>query len=84
MRKYIDTFKQRLTESENLNISDVSDSKSYTKDDVIDLIYNWKINDLGKYDPSSDEEWNFTNPKSPNYISLDRIKSKIIDFMKDK
>lgn len=26
MRKYIDTFKQRLTESENLNISDVSDS----------------------------------------------------------
>jgi len=28
MRKYIDTFKQRLTESENLNISDVSDSLS--------------------------------------------------------
>jgi hypothetical protein len=26
MRKYIDTFKQKLTESENLNISDVSDS----------------------------------------------------------
>ena len=26
MRKYIDTFKERLTESENLNISDVSDS----------------------------------------------------------
>lgn len=24
MRKYIDTFKQKLTESENLNISDVS------------------------------------------------------------
>ena len=28
MRKYIDTFKQRLTESENLNISDVSSSKN--------------------------------------------------------
>ena len=27
MRKYIDTFKQRLTESENLNISDVMESK---------------------------------------------------------
>jgi hypothetical protein len=27
MRKYIDTFKQRVTESENLNISDVSGSK---------------------------------------------------------
>jgi hypothetical protein len=26
MRKYIDTFKQKLIESENLNISDVSDS----------------------------------------------------------
>ena len=26
MRKYIDTFRQKLTESENLNISDVSDS----------------------------------------------------------
>ena len=27
MRKYIDTFKERLTESENLNISDVSRSQ---------------------------------------------------------
>jgi hypothetical protein len=27
MRKYIDTFKQKLTESENLNKSDVSSSK---------------------------------------------------------
>jgi hypothetical protein len=27
MRKYIDTFKQKLTESENLNISDVNDNK---------------------------------------------------------
>lgn len=26
MRKYIDTFKQKLTESENLNISDVRSS----------------------------------------------------------
>jgi hypothetical protein len=28
MRKYIDTFKQRLTESENLNISDVRSSEN--------------------------------------------------------
>ena len=27
MRKYIDTFKQKLTESENLNISDVRSGK---------------------------------------------------------
>ena len=32
MRKYIDTFKQKLTESENLNISDVSGS--FTLDDL--------------------------------------------------
>ncbi len=32
MRKYIDTFKQRLTESENLNISDVR--SSFTLDDL--------------------------------------------------
>ena len=31
MRKYIDTFKQRLTESENLNISDVRQSLSLLK-----------------------------------------------------
>ena len=34
MRKYIDTFKQRLTESENLNISDVRRSFSFTYDDL--------------------------------------------------
>ena len=28
MRKYIDTFNQRLTESENFNISDVSESQN--------------------------------------------------------
>ena len=33
MRKYIDTFKQRLTESENLNISDVR--SSLKKNDIV-------------------------------------------------
>ena len=38
MRKYIDTFKQKLTESENLNISDVSDSELFTLQDIKDTV----------------------------------------------
>jgi hypothetical protein len=40
MRKYIDTFKQRLTESEKLNISDVRSEFNY--DDLIDLLQTIK------------------------------------------
>jgi predicted Zn-dependent protease with MMP-like domain len=36
MRKYIDTFKQKLTESENLNISDVI--KSLTLEDITNIV----------------------------------------------
>lgn len=36
MRKYIDTFKQKLTESENLNISDVS--RSFSEQELIDFV----------------------------------------------
>ncbi len=60
MRKHIDTFKQRLTESENLNISDVSDSQKYWFNDreewdiernklnVSDDDINWSKDDKGK------------------------------------
>ncbi len=60
------------------------ESKVYTKDDVINLMYDFKLKELGKFNSSTDEEWNFTNPNGYNYVSLDRIKSKIVDFMNDK
>jgi hypothetical protein len=40
MRKYIDTFKQRLTESEKLNISDVMVSTFKIGDKFIDINSN--------------------------------------------
>jgi hypothetical protein len=46
MRKYIDTFKQKLTESENLNISDVSDSLS-PKETLTLLMKIWERIPLG-------------------------------------
>ena len=48
MRKYIDTFKQRLTESENLNISDVSDSINLTYPEAFDKYINNK-SVIGRY-----------------------------------
>jgi hypothetical protein len=60
------------------------ESKVYTKDDVINLMYDFKLKELGKFNSNTDEEWNFTNPNGYNYVSLDRIKSKIVDFMNDK
>ena len=60
------------------------DTKVYTKDDVINLMYDFKLKELGKFNSSTDEEWNFTNPNGRNYVSLDRIKSKIVDFMNNK
>ena len=60
------------------------ESKVYTKDDVINLMYDFEVKQLGKFNSNTDEEWNFTNPNGRNYISLDRIKSKIVDFMNDK
>ncbi len=65
-------------------LNENTDSKLYTKDDLINLLYDYEIKRLGKFDPHTDEERNFTNPNSPGYISLDRIKSKIVSFLKDK
>ena len=58
MRKYIDTFKERLTESENLNISDVrssDDGSILGSTDAFTLVervlksYNLKDVQNGKY-----------------------------------
>jgi hypothetical protein len=49
MRKYIDTFKERLTESENLNISDVMKRINDLKDEY-ERIRNYEYD---KYD----DEW---------------------------
>lgn len=73
---------KKFNESEESFGSD--DTKVYTKDDVINLMYDFEIKQLGKFNPVTDEELNFTNPNGRNYVSLDRIKSKIVDFMKDK
>jgi hypothetical protein len=40
--------------------------------------------ELGKFNSNTDEEWNFTDPNGYNYVSLDRIKSKIVQFMDNK
>ena len=69
MRKYIDTFKERLTESENLNISDVSDSEIIKEEfnpmDGIDNFLNnptmialataWLL--MGKYKVDNLKSW---------------------------
>ena len=38
-------------------------SKVYTKDDVINLMYDFELKELGKFDPVTDEERNLTNKK---------------------
>ena len=69
MRKYIDTFKERLTESENLNISDVSGSEIIKEEfnpmDGIDNFLNnptmialataWLL--MGKYKVDNLKSW---------------------------
>jgi hypothetical protein len=60
------------------------DKKSYSKEEVISLIQDYYMHSLGEFDPVNDEERNFTDPNSRNYINVDLIKSKIEDFMKDK
>ena len=68
MRKYIDTFKQKLTESKNLNISDVSDSLS-PKETLTLLMKIWERIPLGTRMNSGGMErdlsrWKAWSPKS--------------------
>ena len=62
MRKYIDTFKQKLTESENLNISDVISSKIiYTVIPYFSNGYEVKQNDVKSFtDFKKAEEYTWT------------------------
>ena len=73
-----------FTQTHSEESKDSEESKVYTKDDVINLMYDFEVKQLGKFDPVKDEEKNLTNPNGRNSISLDRIKSKIVDFMNDK
>ena len=69
MRKYIDTFKQRLTESENLNISDVRSSKK---------------EDLTFGDDIRGDETLFIEDKHFDGDDVDNeVKSFIVDMIKD-
>lgn len=52
MRKYMDTFKQKLTESENLNISDVRNSETIDARRIV-------INCLKMYNLTEVEEMNY-------------------------
>ena len=55
MRKYIDTFKQRLTESENFNISDVRRSRLSIQDmlkEIMDVVRNRNLHQKGVNDKS--------------------------------
>ena len=52
MRKYMDTFKQKLTESENLNISDVKNSETIDARRIV-------INCLKMYNLTEVEEMNY-------------------------
>ena len=59
MRKYIESFKQKLTESENLNISDVSGSLINESWRVIDM------EELYDYLNKDRDEKTFIKPKFP-------------------
>ena len=52
MRKYMDTFKQKLTESENLNVSDVKNSETIDARRIV-------INCLKMYNLTEVEEMNY-------------------------
>jgi len=68
----------------HIHVDSEKPTQKYTKDEVIDLIKDYYVSSLGNFDPNTDEERNFTNPNGRNYVDLDRIKSRIVDFMKDK
>ena len=76
IRKHIDNFRNFLTENskENLNISDVSDSKLYTRSEVIKLIQDFYI-DKNKWDYNNDQ---------PNKLNIDYINNEVEKWIKNK
>jgi hypothetical protein len=57
-----------------LNISDVGDSKLYTKEEVIELIQKFYIHK---------NEWDY-NQDQPNRLNIGYMNNEVIDWMKDK
>jgi hypothetical protein len=75
MRKYIDTFKQKLTESENLNISDVRSGKIiYTVIPYFSNGYEVNQNDVKSFtDYKKAEEYTWTLNYNFNLIKNELI-----------
>ena len=59
---------------ENLNISDVSDSKLYTRSEVIKLIQDFYI-DKNKWDYNNDQ---------PNKLNIDYMNNEVEKWMENK
>ncbi len=76
MRKEINKFKDFLNENseEKLNISDVSDSKLYTRSEVIKLIQDFYI-DKNKWDYNNDQ---------PNKLNIDYMNNEVEKWMENK
>lgn len=76
MRKEINKFKDFLNENseEKLNISDVSDSKLYTRSEVIKLIQDFYI-DKNKWDYNNDQ---------PNKLNINYMNNEVEKWMENK
>jgi hypothetical protein len=72
--KHLKTPQELNEASENLNISDVGDSKLYTKEEVIELIQKFYIHK---------NEWDY-NQDQPNKLNIGYMNNEVIDWMKDK
>jgi len=69
--KHIQSFNEH---QENLNISDVSDSKLYTRSEVIKLIQDFYI-DKNKWDYNNDQ---------PNKLNIDYMNNEVEKWMENK
>ncbi len=72
--KHLKTQQQLNEASENLNISDVSDSKLYTRSEVIKLIQDFYI-DKNKWDYNNDQ---------PNKLNIDYMNNEVEKWMENK
>jgi hypothetical protein len=70
-KKHIKSFNEA---TENLNISDVSDSKLYTRSEVIKLIQDFYI-DKNKWDYNNDQ---------PNKLNIDYMNNEVEKWMENK
>jgi hypothetical protein len=70
-KKHIKSFNEA---TENLNISDVSDSKLYTRSEVIKLIQDFYI-DKNKWDYNNDQ---------PTKLNIDYMNNEVEKWMENK